>query len=297
MKKRLFIFAAYDKDGLVDDTLVHYLKQIGAHGDIIVVMDNNAMRTEINKLKSVDGVIYASARKHGEYDFGSYKRGFGWAKRTKILGKYKYVYLVNDSCYAIGDLSDIIKKSEDLHADVTGLQEKTNPPHIQSFWVCMRKSIFMSDWFDGFIKSVTVQSNKNDIVRKYEYGFAELLAKHKKTIAGVIVGTKSVFFERPLDVIRQYNIPLVKKHPWSIGSRHYSKRIIKKILGNLAPDMQSAIISNAIRNKNMFDPEYIEQKYVEVRHVAPFVTIVRKSKHPEHRWLMLFGRLQITKIK
>ena len=38
---RLFLFAGYDKDGIVDDALVYYVSALSKYGDVIVCMDND----------------------------------------------------------------------------------------------------------------------------------------------------------------------------------------------------------------------------------------------------------------
>ena len=53
MTKRLFLFAGYDKDGIVDDTLIYYLSELSKLGDIVFVMDNDASETELNKIKQI----------------------------------------------------------------------------------------------------------------------------------------------------------------------------------------------------------------------------------------------------
>ena len=39
--KRLFLFAGYDKDGIIDDALIYYLSELSKYGDIIVYIDND----------------------------------------------------------------------------------------------------------------------------------------------------------------------------------------------------------------------------------------------------------------
>ena len=71
--KRLFLFAGYDKDGIVDKTLMHYLHSLSALGDIIFVMDCDASDTELAKLSEIPNIIHISAARHNEYDFGSFE--------------------------------------------------------------------------------------------------------------------------------------------------------------------------------------------------------------------------------
>ena len=102
---RLFLFAGYDKDGIVDDALVYYVSALSKYGDVIVCMDNDLETAQTNKLKPF--TICALAQKHGEYDFGSYKHTFQYARDKKILKNYDVIYLVNDSVF--GPLHNIKK--------------------------------------------------------------------------------------------------------------------------------------------------------------------------------------------
>ena len=88
MSKRLFIFAGYDKDCIVDETLLHYLKSLSELGDIVFTMDNSLSDTEASKITSIKNILSVTAVNHGEYDFGSYKRGFQYAKKNIYVCKH-----------------------------------------------------------------------------------------------------------------------------------------------------------------------------------------------------------------
>ena len=87
MTKRLFIFASYDKDSIIDNTLLHYLRALSELGDIVFTMDNDTQESEMKKLSDIPHILHATAVRHNEYDFGSYKRGYMWAHENKILDK------------------------------------------------------------------------------------------------------------------------------------------------------------------------------------------------------------------
>ena len=48
-KKRLFLFAGYDKDGIIDDALVHYVSAVSKFGDIVLCMDPDTPDPELKK--------------------------------------------------------------------------------------------------------------------------------------------------------------------------------------------------------------------------------------------------------
>lgn len=71
---RYAIFAHYDSDNKIEDYVFYYLKELKTVCDyIIFVSDSNLPQNQTVKLDElVDEKIIG---RHGEYDFGSYKRG------------------------------------------------------------------------------------------------------------------------------------------------------------------------------------------------------------------------------
>ena len=149
MTKRLFLFAGYDADGIIDDSLILYVGALSKLGDVVLCMDSDCNKSQVAKLKPF--VLYAAAQRHGEYDFGSYKRAYVWARDNLDLSKYDFVYMVNDSVYGpLFPLKPYFEKMESQNTDAFGLVKNTKAshPHIQSWFIGMRKSVFLSQWFD-----------------------------------------------------------------------------------------------------------------------------------------------------
>ena len=72
--KRLFLFAFYDPQGVVGEAALRYLAALRTLGDIVLATDCDLQPGEAEKLAPL--VVSYEAARHGEYDFGSYKRGF-----------------------------------------------------------------------------------------------------------------------------------------------------------------------------------------------------------------------------
>ena len=82
--KNCAVFAAYSADGTVSDYVIDYLRALKEIApNIVYVTDNPIPESEIAKLRPY--VNHLIARRHGEYDWGSYKRGFAWLKRQNAL--------------------------------------------------------------------------------------------------------------------------------------------------------------------------------------------------------------------
>ncbi len=179
--KRLCVFAHWDRDNIIDDYVIYYLKELKKVCDcIIFVSDTNCSPEKIENIAD-----YIIIEKHGEYDFGSYKRGFLLAKEKNL--NFDELLLVNDSCYGpFFPLKNIFKKMDKKKCDIWGLtqnnyglkeknEDSLEPyrPHLQSYFILLKKQTF--GVFEEFIKGVTHKNSKNDIIVSYEIGLTEVL--------------------------------------------------------------------------------------------------------------------------
>ena len=244
MKRRLFLIACYDKNGHVNNALVHMVRSFAEYGDCIVVMDNESKQSELNKLKQ--HCVYVNATRHGEYDFGSYKRAYQWAKQNIDLSNYDFIYMVNDSVYGpLFDMHDYFEKMESGANDAFGMVRKTGgkSEHIQSWFIGMRPSVFMSDWFDKFILSVTHQPTKGAVATVYENGFTEKLNAHGiKWDCLYHVYNRGIYNQ--VKKLYQQKMPFIKKlsftrHNGSLGAQ------ILYVLNRLPNNLRDAIFISA----------------------------------------------------
>ena len=72
--KRLFLFAFYDPQGVVGEAALRYLEALRDLGDVVLATDCDLQPGEADKLAPL--VLSYQAARHGEYDFGSYKRAY-----------------------------------------------------------------------------------------------------------------------------------------------------------------------------------------------------------------------------
>ena len=209
--KRLFLFAGYAADGILDDALIFYIRELAKLGDVILCMDSDCTESELNKVKPY--TIARMGRRHGEYDFGSYKRAYQYAKQHKILPGYDFVYVVNDSVYGpLHELKPILEQMESKNTDAFGMVESrhTHYRHIQSWFMGMQKSVFLSDWFDEFIMSVKQQPHKYLITVLYENKFTDILEEHGGTWYCPFVCRGRSVYNKPKKLFRM-GCPFIKK--------------------------------------------------------------------------------------
>lgn len=176
-KGRTVVFAMFSDDGTIPDTTIYYLKGLKniAH-NIILIADNPIFKSEIDKVK--DLVCYCCFERHKEYDFGSYKRGYLWAKNKGILDNTTELIFCNDSCYGpVFPFSEMFDDMEGRKVDFWGIcANKTIRYHLQSYFLVFNYSVFTSTVFVDFIKSIKKEKNYIDIILKYETQLTELLS-------------------------------------------------------------------------------------------------------------------------
>lgn len=254
--RRLFILAGFDPCGKsVDASFLYYAKTLSALGDLIVYFDNDLPHSEIQKLTPL--AKHVGAKRHNEYDFGSYKRGFEWAKENLDLDSYDWVYLVNDSVYApLHPMTPIIDQLESSGSDAIGIayNPNRNHPHIQSYFIGLGPNIFLSQWFNDFISNVQHQDEKGLVTKLYEQGLTDLFIKHDMEFACIFSIPGRGVYNNIKKLYRQ-GFPFLKKvsftrHQGALG------RQIHYILRHIDPDLKDAILENA---KNVYGTDVIDK--------------------------------------
>jgi lipopolysaccharide biosynthesis protein len=243
-KKRLFLFAGYNKSCAVDDALAYYVKKLSKFGDIVLSMDCECSTSELKKIKPI--TKHAIATRHNEYDFGSYKRAYIWAKDNLDLSTYDYVYLVNDSVYGpLYPLERYFDAMENMGHDGFGIVKNPNPkhPHIQSWFIGLTPSIFTSDWFNGFMTSITKLPSKGAITREYEQGLSKQISENGFTWDCLYTVSGRGVYNR-IKKLFVHGMPFMKKSAFNRNHGALGGQI-KYILNHTAPDLKSVIIKSA----------------------------------------------------
>lgn len=188
---RAVVFAHYDKDFIVDDYVLYYLKELRTVCNCLVFVSCNELaRGEEQKLNGL--ADYIIAEKHSEYDFGSYKRGYFFLKNNGKFKEFDELLFVNDSCFGpLYPLSTVFEKMKNSEADFWGITRnhrgmkfvddkiKFCPrPHIQSYFIAFRRSVFESEIFEKFMENICEHEEKNRIIEKYEIGLSETLEQY-----------------------------------------------------------------------------------------------------------------------
>lgn len=174
--KRICLFAGYDKDGIIDDYVLHYIKELNKISDVYYFGDFYGVEEELNKLNKYCKGVYS--KRHKKYDFGS------WDELVKLIGiekirKYDELILANDSCFGpLKSLEPIFQTMEKKDCDFWGLScSRGYHIHIQSYFVVFNKNVIQSDCLFDFLDKVVPEESLQMVCNKYEDRLAYILSK------------------------------------------------------------------------------------------------------------------------
>ena len=204
--RRACLFAGYDPDGIVDDYVLAYIRELARHADVYYLADSTMSSPELDKLSALTKGAWAI--RHGLYDFGSWSvlacQLVGW----DALAAYDEVLFVNDSSYLLRPLDEVFARMEHEPCDWWGLHptkrtyardngddlplplsealtrwrdsEELNPVdhlHLSSYFLAFRRGVIDDPGFRRRIESVTSQATKSRVIFKYELGLSRYLLR------------------------------------------------------------------------------------------------------------------------
>lgn len=219
---RYAVFAGYNADGTLHPYVISYLKALNKITDgVVYVSDSKLDPKEEEKLKKL--TIHYENKRHQEYDFGSYKRGYNWLNNNGYLDKADELILANDSTYLLTDLEpmfDEMAKHKEL--DFWGVtQNHKFSRHVQTYFIVFRKKAFKSRRLAYFLNSVTHQDYPPMYILRYEIKLTPMLENLGYRWATYVPYDEFKSFELtdnnsyPLTLISKYHFPFLKRRTFT----------------------------------------------------------------------------------
>ena len=242
--RRVCLFAGYDGDGIIDDTIVAYLADLSRFADIYYLADCNLAPGQLERIAPYTRGAWGI--RHGRYDFGSYsmlaKDLVGW----DVIDTYDELMFANDSCFQVQPFDQVFAKMDATTCDWWGLQatyddfdesafEKLGRRlgldevgeqmrelslwrysdfiHVGSYFLCYRRRVHTDPRFRKRLDDVASQSEKVTIILKYEIGFSRLLILAGFTMATFVDGILAyhpVYRASAFDLMHE-GFPLLKR--------------------------------------------------------------------------------------
>lgn len=167
-KKRITIFAAYDSKKEIKKYVLTYLLYLRELSDFLIFI-SDCDYSDYSKKILGNYVDYFECHKHGEYDFGSYKRGINYLINKDMLYQFDELIICNDSCLCLGSLKKVFNTMSFQHVDFWGMTQSFEfRTHLQSFFLVFKKNVFTRIEFRNYFNSVEKKRSFGEIVASYE---------------------------------------------------------------------------------------------------------------------------------
>ena len=174
--KILVVMAGFFRGSRIPAVTQVWIESLAAHSHQLVLVFDNHPPDEVPE-QWADSEIDAIFERHGEYDFGSYKRGLRHARAQGWLDEATHVLLCNDSVLGpLNDLSHVFLSVCGAPDYVYGLTFSYQiRPHLQSFFLMMGRDVFLRPRITSFFEDVKPLSSRFAVIEAYEIGFSALL--------------------------------------------------------------------------------------------------------------------------
>lgn len=215
--RRVAVVALYSGDGRVSAAQVELVCGVAETVDRLVVCGDCLLEPdEARKLLPFATVVVCE--RHGEYDFGSYRRGVALARREGWLdgAELADLVLVNDASYGpIHPLEDAFRRMARETCDFWGQTSyaKDGCRHVQSYFYVFRRSVIASGAIGEFLDTVGGRKSRQEVIDTYELGFTRFLEGRGFTWRTLVPYGKVPYnpCTRPLTLLTKYKVPFVKR--------------------------------------------------------------------------------------
>lgn len=306
-KKKICLYAGYNRNGKIKDYVIFYLKELEKYCDIYYLADCDMKDDEIKKI--IPYVKGAWAKRHGKYDWGSYselaKNYVGW----NIIEKYDELIFANDSNYCVNNFDKVFDKMDKQNCDFWGLisvgksapgkvVQNINvkrrlfasdyPFHLCSFFLAYRKNIIMDFDFRKFIDGIE-KMKKNHIVKYYEIGGTTFLMDKGYNVKSFIekfYPTHPVYTKYSIQLLKQ-GYPLLKV--MFVNDNTYECFIdrLNRLLKKIGLEFDIFFIKDNVRKKEIKDFQTSEAYKTTFLHKKILKVFIQNFKDDKKRYCLI----------
>lgn len=229
-KRRIALFAHYDRDGLIDDYVIYYLQGLRKVAECILFVSNCELAAgEPTKLEGIAELVFAGV--HGTYDFGSWKRCFEHLGYD--FSAYDEVIIANDSCYApLWPFTQLFAEMETKSCDFwapNAIIANRHSDHLSAYFMVFRCAPRMLDCLRDFFSKIYPEPDYKKRISVFERGLSQHLWACGFRSNAYITGTVAIIALREcLLSIPLLKIGIIRDNPTRIARLD---KIMKKIEG------------------------------------------------------------------
>lgn len=307
--KRYGIFVFFDKEGIVDDYVIYFLKELKKNLNRLLVICNGNINREGEKILTELSDEYIERENKG-FDVTAYKLGLQ-LHGQKFLGDYDEVVICNATVFGpFYPFVNMFNTMDEKDIDFWGMSLFSGAPfdpfgtieygyipkHIQSYFMVFRKSLHQSVVFWKFFENLSKIRNYYEAI-----GYFEAVFTKKMEEAGFYYST---YLEAPeldgytYDILRDFPLYLIKEKYCPVLKRrsffHEYRDSLERSAGEAAKDILEyieehidydvdMIWANLLRLQNISDLK----KRMHLNYILPVTHIDKYRKKKDKIALIL----------
>jgi lipopolysaccharide biosynthesis protein len=182
--QRIIFYMFYDPQGIVDDYVTHKLALLKKDGDHVFVVSNSALEPGSRaKLEEYADTVWE--RENTGFDVWAYKEAIERVGYER-LAEFDELILMNYTFFGpIASFDPLFEKMDTKALDFWGITDHAEvvphprtgtgrmPRHIQSHWIAVRRSMFLSDAFREYWATMPMISSYEESIDLHEARFTQ----------------------------------------------------------------------------------------------------------------------------
>lgn len=181
-KKRLGLFAFYDKQGIVDDYVIYLLDSLkGIISEWVIIVNGEICNEGLTILKSYSDKVYV--RENRGFDAGAYKEAVLEHLGQEYIQRYDELLIMNDTFYGpFFSWKKVWDKMSKCNYDMWGITghgaiPQKSDAHIQSYFIVFNKAVIKSGILFSFFSNLETHDSIGDTVADFEVGLSQYIRK------------------------------------------------------------------------------------------------------------------------
>lgn len=174
-RRTLCVLAHFDRDGVIDDYVVHYLQALDALGCETVLVSTAEKLDDANIEKILPFCSRYIVKRNIGYDFASWRTGLN---AIGDLSGYDRVIIANDSVYGpLQDLAGVFAAMAARKVSFWGITDSLKyGRHLQSYFLVFEGAVAGSSVFREFWRKLPDYRHKYAVIIQAEVGLTRKLA-------------------------------------------------------------------------------------------------------------------------
>jgi lipopolysaccharide biosynthesis protein len=235
-KKRLAIYFFYDREGIVDDYVIYMLRDLKKNiSELLVVCNGKLTQKSREKLESLTLKIFV--REDKGFDVWAYKEGmeyYGWDKLDQFDEVVLMSYTVFGPLYPLKNMFDEMNNRDvdfwgvtlynGSNFDSSNFDRPYNiPPHIQMFFLAIRRNMLHSPEFQQYWKSLPMFNDYKETISCHVTAFTKHF-ENKGFKWQVYVdardfqeGSCNPLILAPLELVKNRKCPFIERNIFSLN--------------------------------------------------------------------------------